>query len=207
MKIKALCIAALAICSTTAFAGGFDGTYAQISVGDVRNSAKFSGTDTDLDGKTSRTQGTAQLSLGVSKAYDNNFNLAIGAFYQPGELKAGSRSLTAGTASLDLSYKGKNTWGITVEPGYNFNNVTLVYFKTGYVKTTGVLSANISVPGASASLSEDSDFNGFIVGLGGKYKFSKNLYASAELQRFVFNKKDDVSPNTIGAYLGLGVIF
>lgn len=205
MKKISLCCALMWLLPMTAFADmPFDGVNAQIGAGLSYTNLNASGTQDqswdgtalDLNGSSNATRFNGLVSLGYSKAVES-FNLAANVFYIIGNQSAGGKSnsdsytisipdVYTGTLSENLSsnYKPKNTWGISVEPGYYFSNKILGYVKLAYVNSS--LQSNLYCNAsdqycANNTASATKSLNGFGYGLGGKYAITENVYGAIDL--------------------------
>ncbi|SCK24257.1 outer membrane protein [Vogesella sp. LIG4] len=197
---KVFALAAFAVLSSGAFAGGFDGVYAEAAIG-------YAHSKTDVDGTApSQNSTVGKLTAGYSQAF-NQFNLAGNAYFIIGDQKAGSVSGSDGTFTGTVDSKGTDTWGLSIEPGINLNDNALVYAKLGYAQTTGKIEVNGTYNGAPVSGSASTTFHGFSYGVGAKYKFSSNLYGVVEIQQIDYRSKDGVKPSTFMSNIGIGYKF
>jgi opacity protein-like surface antigen len=144
-------------------------------------------------------------------------NLAGSVFYTIGGQKAGEyRTYNSNPWNQSLEFKLKNTWGISIEPGYNLNGSALVYAKLGYVETKGDASAS----GSNFNGSAEETLRGYSYGAGVKYKLSPNLFAVAEIQQSNFKEKPfnssnagessvsiSFKPNSLTGVVGIGYKF
>lgn len=207
MKLRNLVATTVFItASSVAFAGGFDGLFVQAGIGAANSETKISGTGTILDGSESQTSMIGSIGAGYSQSF-GNFNLAANAYYILGDQDAGERNFSNGTDSVSLKAKGSNTWGVTIEPGWNLAQNALVYAKLGYTETTAKLAANYTIGGTSGSEQGSEKFRGYVYGIGAKYKFTQNLYGVAEVLRAEYNDKDGVEPTSSAGTLGIGYKF
>lgn len=183
----------------------FDGINAQIGGGLSYTNINASGTQDqswdggaplNLNGSTSATRFNGLVSLGYSKSLDS-FNLAANVFYvignQSGSGKSSSDSYTISipdvytgslSENLSSSYKLKNTWGISVEPGYYFSSKFLGYLKLAYVNSS--LQSNLYCNASDQYCSNNTatankSLNGFGYGIGGKYAITENIYGAIDL--------------------------
>jgi len=197
MKLKKFVAAGVVgmMLSSMGFAGGFDGPFVQLGVGGSATSTSVSGsslgTGNSTDGRfnQSGTQGNFNglASLGYSKSFDD-FNLATNIFYVIGNQNAGSMTSSATTeagypAALSQSYKLQNTFGLSIEPGWNFTNETLGYLKFAWVNARAKEAMNVNAPavytGGFANASKA--INGFGYGIGAKHLLTENIYAAVDL--------------------------
>ena len=210
MKLKKIAIAAaLGAASSFATAGGFDGPFVQLGIGgsytSVKTSNTESGNDVNLNGTASGGSFNGLVSAGYSLdmgAANNSlkgFNLAANLFYVIGNQKGGSPSSTGintytngevvSPATLSGNGKLKNTWGISVEPGWNFTEQTLGYLKLAWVNSTINPNVSYSDPNGSASFSQNANINGFGYGLGAKQLLTKNIYVGVDLMGVTYQTK------------------
>jgi hypothetical protein len=196
--------------STNAMAQqAFDGFNFQLGIGGVQSQVNASGTEdrsifpnNSINGTTRDTTFNGIVSAGYSQSFDGlfkGFNLAGNIFYISGSQSAGSVSSTVNgttgagsvTEKLSGSYKLKNTWGISIEPGYYFSKDLLGYLKIAYVSSKG--AANLTSDASdgacllsntnqasNASTSVTKAINGVGYGFGGKYQISRHVYAGLD---------------------------
>lgn len=182
----------------------FDGVNLQLGAGMSSTWVKANGTqdnswDSDslnLDGTSSAARFNGLASLGYSKAFDS-FNLAANIFYfignQSANGKSNSDSYTISipdvytgsvSESISSSYKLKNTWGISIEPGYFISNKLLGYLKLAYVNSSLQTSLYCNASDqycANNTASSKKSINGFGYGIGGKYAITENIYGAIDL--------------------------
>lgn len=197
---KIFLAAALAALSTSALAGGFDGPFVQASLGWAKTETKMTdGADTT---KWHDSATIGKLSAGYGYSF-GGFHLSGNVFYVVGDLKSGSLLLEDGTT---VKTKGSNTYGVSIEPGWNVTESTLAYAKLSYVHTTGKVSADGIDP-----ISVSRGLNGFGYGVGVKQKLSQSLYGLAEIEQIDFGSTTvegvKLKPSTFGAYVGVGYKF
>lgn len=235
MKFQNLAIAAaLGSASALAVAGGFDGPFVQLGIGGAGTSSKVSGvpassTGADLNGTDSQGSFNGLVAAGYSQDLGalnsslGGLNLAANIFYVIGEQKAGSKTssgVNQWNDSLTLSGKNKlnNTFGISIEPGWNFTKETLGYLKLAWVNTQlkGTLSYNYVDAGDPAQSTSGSDnssknINGFGYGLGVKQMITSNIFASVDLMGVSYQsyKNDGISvkPSQFMGFASLGYKF
>lgn len=229
MKFKKLAIAAaLGAASTMAMAGGFDGPFVQLGIGG-------SSTKTDLTNFTASSTGAGVSSVSsgsfnglVAAGYSQDmgslnsslkgFNMAANLFYVIGNQNSGSGSGTATkgneTQTLGGDLKLKNTFGISVEPGWNFTEQTLGYVKLAWLNTrlTGNYNYSDNSPD-SFSGSSTKVANGFGYGLGLKQLITKEIYVGVDLMGVTYGKvslgEDGASakPNQFMGFASVGYKF
>lgn len=200
--MKKLFIAAVAVASTTAFAGGFDGPFVQLGIGGAGTSSKVSGSNivnddtgatlTSLDGTHSQGSFNGLVSAGYSQSIGSaGFNLGANLFYLIGNQNAGNATSNWSQAGYSLSQNGslklENTWGISVEPGWNFTESTLGFVKLAWVNSSykSNLGYSFTTPNNSyddsASASGSKNINGFGYGIGVKQMLTSNIYAGIDV--------------------------
>ncbi len=208
--MKKLIVSSLLVASTAAFAGGFDGPSVQAGIS--LSAAQTSLRNYSPDGKVSDTAAVGNLSLNYSKSF-GSFNLAGGVFAMTGSQKSGSlQSYAEDTGGVwSDKFKLKNMWGVSVEPGMNLSESTLVYSKFSYVSAKGTNDYDY---GAGDAGSASRNHNGVGIGAGVKFKLANNLYGMVEVEQVNFNSKsyyDDVpetyKPRLVKGTIGIGYRF
>lgn len=205
---------ALSAVSTFAAAGSFDGPSLQAGVS--INAAQTELRNYSPDGKVTDNQAVGNLAFNYSKSY-GAFNLAGGVFAMLGNQKSGSlNSFHADTGGIwSDSFKLKNVWGISVEPGYNVNDSVLAYAKFSIVRATGTNTYDYTqaVPAQDAG-SASSKHNGTGFGVGVKFKIAKDLYGAVEAEQINFNTKsyytdvpETYKPSIVKAGVSIGYQF
>jgi opacity protein-like surface antigen len=185
---KLIVAAAIASLSGTALAAGaFDGPQIQLGIGGSATWAKTTGENSSgpvtVDGNSSSGSVNGIVAAGYSKEIDGTggFNLASNIFYVIGNQNAGS---TGGNSTL-ISKTGtselKGTFGISVEPGWNFSKETLGYVKLAWLNSRYNWSNTETDTGVTASSSLQGSINGFGYGLGVKQMLTDNIYAGIDL--------------------------
>jgi len=138
-----------------------------------------------------------QAAYGV--ALGTNFALSFGGTYSFGDLKAGTATVGAQTATV----KGKDVYSLYVEPGYLMGNSTLAFAKVGYIGLKGEISAS--------GQTENETFNGVGYGAGIRTMVSKNLFVQAEISRSDYSEKTingaTVKPTATSGIVGVGYKF
>lgn len=188
--MKKTLVAALALAASTAFAGGFDGPFVQLGIGGSATGTKVSGTGigtASVDGTNTQGNVNGLVSGGYSKSFEG-FNLAANLFYVIGNQNAGNKTSNGvnsdGESNTETyNSKLKNTWGISVEPGWNFTDSTLGYVKLAWVMSQANTNFNYTnnVGGFNANPSTSKTINGFGYGLGLKQMITKNVFAGVDL--------------------------
>lgn len=198
--------------SSLAAAGGFDGPSVQagVSISAAQTSLK----DYSPDGTVGDTQAVGSLSLNYSKSYAGGFNLAGGVFSTFGEQNSGSlRSFAGDTGGVWTdSFKLKNVWGVSIEPGFNLSESTLVYAKISFVQAKGENVYNYPLDFDAGSATANHRGTGF--GGGVKFKLSEKVYGMVEVEQVNFNTKSyysDVTetyqPRLVKGTIGMGYRF
>lgn len=211
MKFQKLAIAAaLGAASTLAMAGGFDGPFVQLGVGGSSTWTKISNapelqTGANINGTTSSGSFNGIVLAGYSKdlgAFEpsiKGLNLAANIFYVIGNQNAGSASSSSSIGGFSQtlgvnSLKLKNTFGISVEPGWNFTENALGYLKFAWLnsRASGQASYSDSFRGGDSTSftfdgSSSTTINGFGYGIGGKYLITKNIYAGIDLMGVTYS--------------------
>lgn len=181
--------------------GAFDGPFVQLGIGGSSTSTKLSGTDSDLNGSSSQGSFNGLVAAGWSQSIGSEgFNLGANIFYVIGNQNAGEKSSSYNisgpgfTANINENAQNKlqNTFGISVEPGWNFTDSTLGFVKLAWVnsRADGTYSGSFTcdapctLSGAtsgSTSTSGTKTINGFGYGLGVKQLVTKNIYLGVDL--------------------------
>lgn len=202
MKKIALCLSAAALVTNASAGNVFDGVNFQIGMGMSGTQMAATGTqDTtltpnpNLNGDSNGNSPNGLTSLGYSYSVDS-FNMAANAFYVIGNQAAGSPSYS-GTSNggvsetLSATYKLKNTWGLSVEPGFYFDEKTLGFLKLAYVQTN--MQANMYCDASDQACENRSigpftgTLRGFGYGLGVKHMFDHNLYGAIDVLGVSYN--------------------
>ena len=212
-KLVSTLVILCCLCATgSAYADmAFDGVNLQLGAGMSGTWVKANGTqdnswDSDnlnLDGTSSAARFNGLASLGYSKAFDS-FNLAANVFYVIGNQSANGKSnsdsytisipdVYTGSVSESISsiYKLKNTWGISIEPGYYFSNKFLGFFKLAYVNSSlhSSLYCNASDQYCvNNTATSKKSIHGFGYGVGGKYAITENIYGAIDLMGVTYGR-------------------
>ena len=214
---KQLLAAGLCTLSSLATAGGFDGPSVQAGI--ALTAAQTELRNYSPDGKVSDNSVIGSLALGYSKAY-GKLNLAGGLFALLGSPKSGSLNSfddsPTGTGGLwSDEFKLKQVWGLSIEPGYNLSESTLVYAKLSYVQATGQNRYDYSrAPVPEGTGSAEAKHSGIGIGAGVKFKLSSKLYGVVEFQQVNFDSKgyygdvpETYKPSLLSGSVGLGYQF
>ncbi len=86
------------------------------------------------------------------------------------------------------SFKLKNVWGISVEPGYYINNSLLTYAKVSYVQATGVNTFDYTEQDEGAGTAS-KNHSGLGLGVGVKFMITKDLFGTVEIEKINLNSK------------------
>ncbi len=120
---------------------------------------------------------------GYNFALTNEVVLGVGGSYSPSRSASATSTITL-PAALGGSSTGsgavQNIYSIYLSPGYAISQDSLVYGKVGYTGATAVFSG--SPPNVN--------LNGYVLGLGFKKTFDKNMYGFIEGKYASFGSKD-----------------
>lgn len=202
MKKLTLILAALLLATGAHAENAFDGINFQIGMGLSGTQMAATGTqDTtltpnpNLNGDSNGNSANGLTSLGYSYSV-SSFNMAANAFYVIGNQSAGSPSYSgtsnSGTSeTLSATYKLKNTWGLSVEPGLYFDDKTLGFLKLAYVQSNMQASMYCDASDLACSNLSIGPFTGtlrgFGYGLGVKHMFDKNFYGALDVLGVSYN--------------------
>jgi len=198
MKRLLIATASAALLASPIFASAqaknFEGFFAEAGLGYGNFSSSFSGGNVNIPGNPLSYTVDADtvksiigvLGAGYNFALTNEFVLGVGGSYSP------SRSASAPSTVTSLAVGGKSTgagavqniYSLYVSPGYAISQDSLVYAKVGYTGATAVFSGTYP----------NVNLNGYVLGLGFKKTFDKNLYGFVEGKYASFGSKD-LDPN------------
>lgn len=208
-------VAAVAV-SSNSIAGGFDGAFVQAGMGVVKAKADVSFKNW-FDAQIRDDNWESQVSVGYSWSF-GRFNMAASAYYLPGKQNAGQTMQQYDPTEIDrVSLKLRHGWGVSIEPGINLNESTLVYAKMGVGLSKGEWL--FERPKFQDSYSGKTSFRGFSLGFGAKHKFTRNFYGFAEIQHTRFGRKsvtmavdgnnytDAFKPELLTGLIGVGYKF
>jgi hypothetical protein len=219
MKIKLLVAAAATVFASSAMAvGAFDGINAQLGIGMGSNSNQltsssyasgggYSGSNSSSNSSAGSPTVFGTAAIGYSFGFANKFNLAANVFYMGGNDSAGNSNATAGNSrseagSESTSIKMKDTFGVSIEPGYYFANQTLGYLKLGWAQTKVSLNSNsydsTNNPPAS-SFNGSANTQGALYGLGFKQMITSNVYLGVEAYQIQYANKSFSGTSRDGA--------
>jgi opacity protein-like surface antigen len=215
-KILLASVLSAAFVSPAVFAQAknFEGFGIQLSTGYQNNESKYSdgkidGSRTVIDentrqtgllGATNGNSGGMPLNLGIgyTAALNNNFTLGLLVEFNPLSMDSGSSNLTVGGQNVSgARFKSKleNQVSVSLVPGYAFTNETMGYAKVGWINASAKLSPNEG--GGNLSVNT----NGYILGLGVKQLFTKNIYGFAEANYVGYSATTGTSTATDGTKL------
>jgi len=211
-KLIGLSLVAL---STAASAGAFDGPSLQVGVDFNNAQSKLS--NYSPDGTVSNSQSQANLAFNYSQAY-GKFNLGFSAFSILGDAKSGSLRSTSEDTGGDWwdSFKLKNIWGVSIEPGVNVNDSVLAYLKFSAVRAKGVNTYDYTgaTAGDTSAGSASVNHNGTGFGAGVKFKLGKDVYGAVEVEQIRFNNKvyygdasESYKPSMLRSGVSIGFLF
>ena len=148
-------------------------------------------------------------SIGYNAVLDDKFMLGVEARYSDkGADRSFSQSYTrsvltgadasfavtntTGTESIKIN--DKESWTISLNPGYAVNNDLMVYGKLGYTQLKQTASVEYSLNSASKH-TVSNDLDGYTLGLGAKYNLDKNLFldfgvSATKFDKYSFSKSD-----------------
>jgi hypothetical protein len=179
MRFITLSLASLFIMSSSVFAdASFDGVNAQIGVGFANLGSESNWSPQQY--KYGEKGVLANISLGYSHKFENQFNIAANAFHTFGSDKSGGRPDDRNTI-----FKTNDIWGVVFEPGYYFSQNTLGFLKLGYARAASEFKD-------SGSKSDYGNSNGFLYGLGFKQMIQDHIYVGAEAYQIDFSKSNNV---------------
>ena len=176
----------------SAQAKNFEGFFAEAGLGYGTFNGSFSGGNLSSGstalGAYSVDANTIKSILGVigggyNFALTNEVVLGVGGSYSPSRSASATSTLTLPAAlggSSTASGAVQNIYSIYLSPGYAISQDSLVYGKVGYTGATAVFSG--SPPNVN--------LNGYVLGLGFKKTFDKNMYGFIEGKYASFGSKD-----------------
>lgn len=157
----------------------------------------------DNDGKIIPT-----ASIGYNVAMDDKFMLGVEARYSDkGSDKSFSQAYTRTVASGEASFalvntsgtesikiNDKESWTISLNPGYVVDNNLMVYGKLGYTQLKQTASVQYSLNSAS-NHTASNDVEGYTLGLGARYNLDKNLFldfgaSATKFDKYSLSKSD-----------------
>ncbi len=200
---KTLAAIAIAGIATSAVASDFDGVNVQLGIGGSSTSTNLSGwsysdeSPVNVNGKNSGGSFNGLVSLGYSHEIPDasGFNLAANLFYVIGNQSAGNSS-NSGTWNdgsgamynqISANRKLQNTFGISVEPGWNFTKSSLGYVKLAWVNSHQNIQASsfgqdlVTNQTQTGGLNQTKAVNGFGYGLGFKQMITENIFGAIDV--------------------------
>jgi opacity protein-like surface antigen len=145
--------------------------------------------------------------LGVEARYsdkgaDRSFSQSYTSSVVSGEVSFAVAN-TTGTESIKIN--DKESWTISLNPGYVVNNDLMVYGKLGYTQLKQTASVAYSLNSAS-NHTVSNELDGYTLGLGAKYNLDKNLFLDFGVSATKFDKyslsKSDAGNVTSTAFPG-----
>ena len=213
MKKLLISVAVAGLVGTANAQSAFEGFYGQLGIG--YESSSYNPTNGTVNG-TSTTYSTsankansANISIGVGNYFSltSNFLLGIGAEYSPLSSSKANYTTSYSSGSPDTGQWSKNnSYSIFASPAYAIDKSSLIYGKLGY---TG-MSIKDSPSGASST---NTNYNGYLVGLGYRQVIDGRLYGFVESNYSQYSsKKDDggtgsTKPKSMNVMLGIGYKF
>jgi outer membrane immunogenic protein len=199
---KKLAAAALFFATTGVMAqSAFEGFYGQIGIGYENNSPSTSSYSINVPGSSplatsvadsSKGSFSGSIGLGYGLSINNDFLLTLGVDYSPLTAKTGNTS----DAGISYNYKISNRTNIFVAPGYVIDKDKLAYVKAGYSMQTMKVENFTNGMGSNPS----NTLNGYVLGLGYKQLFGKNIYIFGEGNYYNYGSKSYT--NDFGAVNG-----
>ncbi|MEI6592524.1 MAG: outer membrane beta-barrel protein [Holophagaceae bacterium] len=210
MPLKALTItAALGAACGIAQAGEFAGPFVQSSIGFANAQSKLSFPDW-LDLRVADSSLVGEAAIGYSFAFAD-FNLAVSGQCVIGDQKAGG--FTDHGFRTAVQVKLRNTWGVSIEPGLQLNDATLVYVTLGYNWTKASFMENDTL----GIFSLEQRLTGTSIGVGIKHRFSPRIYAVSALRNTIFQSgtldfggsypRASIKPSALTGTVGVGFRF
>ena len=185
-KILRLSAIALLASSTSLMAQSksFEGLSAGIGLSVI--GVEIAGSNAQASGDTStgtvgKITEIASLDLSYGFAASSNFVIGVGASYTPGKAKAGSGSLTDGTAggsdgSGSATVTIKDPYTVYVMPTYVLNKDSALFAKIGYTQA----DVTTTSAGRATVTSGPGNLEGWAYTIGSKNMLTNNTYLSVE---------------------------
>jgi len=198
MKRLLIATASAALLASPIFASAqaknFEGFFAEAGLGYGNFSSDFSGGKVSVYPYTVSAD-TVKSIIGVigggyNFALTNEFVLGIGGSYSPSRSASAPSTITSAIVGGSITGSGavQNIYSLYVSPGYAISQDSLVYAKVGYTGSTAVFSGTYP----------NVNLNGYVLGLGFKKTFDKNLYGFVEGKYASFGSKD-LDPNAFSS--------
>lgn len=168
----------------------FEGFYGQLGIGYENNSPSTSSYTLNSPSSpsiasptTDSSKGSFSGSIGIGYGFSvsKDFLLTLGVDYSP--ITANTGNTTDG--DISYNYKVSNRTNIFVAPGYAIDKDKLAYLKAGYSMQTMKVQNFTEGLGSNPS----NTLNGYVLGLGYKQLFSKNLYVFGEGNYYNYGNK------------------
>ena len=196
--------------STPSVASGIYSTSALISAGYVGFNSSANNIITRVAKSFANNEGEIipTASIGYNIAVDDKVMRGVEARYtDKGADRSFSQSYTRSVVSGEASFAVANTsgtesikindkesWTISLNPGYVVNNDLMVYGKLGYTQLKQTASVAYSLNSAS-NHTVSNDLDGYTLGLGAKYNLDKNLFldfgvSATKFDKYSFSKTD-----------------
>lgn len=199
-------ICSLGLTSAFAKASSSDGQFIQLGVGGSHNAVSLSGaqdsnSSASLNGSVSNSSFNGLVAIGHSKnlgAIDSrlkSINLGLSVFFVLGNQKGPANSISGlsndGTCAsiVNGNCAIKNTWGISLGPGYCLQDANLAYLKIAYVGAQGGASIYYSGSATGASyVGGNRVVSGYGLGFGVKQVLTEHVYLAVDaLQTYYSN--------------------
>ena len=141
--------------------------------------------------------------LGVEARYsdkgaDRSFSQSYTSSVLTGSGESFAVTNTSGTESIKIN--DKESWTISLNPGYVVNNDLMVYSKLGYtqLKQTASVAYNLN---SASNHTVSKELDGYTLGLGAKYNLDKNLFldfgvSATKFDKYSFSKSDSGNATT-----------
>lgn len=212
VKISALVLAMAGVFATSANAqsakkNAWEGAYGQLGVGYATvtptinaGSATVPGlpvpASTSASNVNNLNTGVAVIALGYNFAIDSSWLVGLGASMAPGGSSGATGQLNVNAAGRTLSstvasYQMKNSYSITINPGYAFDKDKMAYMMLGYAGTTVGLSSPVIAYNTV-------NLTGYTVGLGYKQMVTNSLYMLGEVKYASFGQTTASTTSTNG---------
>lgn len=198
--------------SSVAYSQSFSGFYVDAGIGYGAMTSTVEVAEPSI-GSTSLDIGKSNFLGSLAGGWTWNpgggFVLGIGAFANLGGSDAAELTSTDSTGTYTIGLKQKESYGITIEPGFEVHPGTVVYAKLTAAQAK--LEATVSETGFG-SASQSETFTGYGFGAGVKHLINKNLFVFAEWQQIQYQSKSwtdvgatlTVKPTSTLGLIGVG---
>ena len=159
--------------------GAFNGLDVRLGLGFAEKSSESIWVETADPYKISDKGGFGNVAIGYSQQLGNQFNIAANIFRSFGSDDAGAWN------DSDSTWKIKDIWGVTLEPGFYFNNNSLGYLKVGYARAS---SEYIDVVTPIIQSANFGSSHGFLYGVGFKQLLTNKIYIGLETYQIDFSR-------------------